>query len=282
MLSGTLDVLSSPGGIDRMMLPQFDGSDRTELITRNTVLFYYLQFKCNPSTTFGDENVRKAFSLAIDRQMLVDGIFGGEAYVNDGGFFGPGVDGYEKGLLDDYNPDEAKRLLDASAYNGEVLQLVTTQSMPKAEEFALAVADMAKAVGFNMEVHTDEPGVYAEKRFGGNYDMYVGYTSLNNAPGGNRRHFNQITTDMYLSEMALNPNIDYAHLQELIATYYAAASNKIAYDAAAEYNRYTFEHTAPQTAILFLKATNAQAKGITGMRWTEAGIQYFKYIDWIQ
>ena len=66
-----------------------------------------------------------------------------------------------------YDVDEAKRLLEASSYNGEPLEMITTASMPKAEDFALAVADMANAVGFNVAVYTEEPGVYADRRFGG-------------------------------------------------------------------------------------------------------------------
>jgi ABC-type transport system substrate-binding protein len=281
MLSGDLDVLASPGGIDMMMLPQFNGAeDRVELVKRKTILFYYIQFKLDPSNIFADENIRKAFSYAIDRELIVDGVFGGEAYVNDGGFFASGVDGYDKGMTHVYDPDEAKRLLDASAYSGQELSLVTTQSMPKAEEFALAVADLANAVGFNVVVYTEETGVYAERRFGGDYDMYVGYTTLNNFPGGVRRHFNQITTDMYHHGMAENPNLDFGYIQDLISTYYAAKTYQIAYDTALEYNRYTKEHMAPQTDILFLNATNAQARGIAGMKFTDSGVNYFKFIDW--
>jgi hypothetical protein len=152
--------------------------------------------------------------------------------------------------------------------------------MPKAEEFALADAELAKAVVFNVVVSTEETGVYGDRRFGGDYDMYVGYTTLTNVPGGIRRHFNQITTDMYHHGMAENPNLDFGYIQDLINTYYSAKTYQIAYDTALEYNRYTKEHMAPQTDILFLNSTNAQARGIAGMKFTEAGINYFRYIDW--
>ena len=283
MLSGDLDVLSSPSGISTTMLPQFAGTeDRIELIKRETVFFFLLQWACGPEDTFGDINLRKAVSLALDRQLLVDGIFGGEAYVNVGGLFGPGVDGNDPALSHTYDPDAAKALVEASSYDGKELSLITNQSMPKAEDFALAVADMANAVGFNVKVFTEEPGVYADRRFGGDYDMYIGYTSLNNAPGGVRRHFNQITTDMYHHDMGLNPDLDFEYVKGLIQTYYTAKSNEIAYQAALDYNRYTWENASPQTDVLFLKATNAQAVGMTGIKYPESGIQTFKYVDWIQ
>jgi peptide/nickel transport system substrate-binding protein len=281
MLSGNLDVLSSPSGIDWKMLPQFNGTeDKIELIKRDTVFYYYIQFKMDPSNVFGDENVRRAFDLSIDRQTLVDGIFGGQAYVNIGGYYGPGVDGNDPSLVRTYDPDQAKTLLAASAYKGQELTLCTNQSMPKAEEFALAVADMAKQVGFNIKVYTDETSVYATRRTTGDYDMFVGYNSINNIPGGARRDMNQITTDQYKSGMAANPNYDFEKVQSLIADYYVAKSPEIAHNIAKEFNQYMFEHVGPKTEILFLKATNAQARGITGIRYTDAGIQGFKYVDW--
>lgn len=133
MLSGDLDVFHSPSGIDRMMLPQFAGTeDRIELIDRKTTYMYYIQFRCNPNNVFSDINVRKAFELAIDRQAIVDGIFSGDgAYISTTGFFTQGVDGNNEGMIHTYDPDEAKRLLQGSAYNGKLSRLLAPRVFRK-------------------------------------------------------------------------------------------------------------------------------------------------------
>jgi ABC-type transport system substrate-binding protein len=69
---------------------------------------------------FDDVNMRRAISMAIDRQSIVDAIRIGDAPADS--FVAPVIAGYREGACGDactYNPEEAKRLFDqAGGYDG--------------------------------------------------------------------------------------------------------------------------------------------------------------------
>jgi ABC-type transport system substrate-binding protein len=69
---------------------------------------------------FSDPNLRKAFSMAIDRQAIVDAIRIGDAPAD--AFVSPVVAGYREGACGEactYNPEEAQRLFEeAGGYDG--------------------------------------------------------------------------------------------------------------------------------------------------------------------
>jgi peptide/nickel transport system substrate-binding protein len=67
---------------------------------------------------FNDPRVREAFSLAIDRQMLVDSVLHGLAVPADRGLVPPGMEGYPYTSVPEqrYDPDSARALLAAAGY----------------------------------------------------------------------------------------------------------------------------------------------------------------------
>jgi peptide/nickel transport system substrate-binding protein len=69
---------------------------------------------------FNDPRVREAFSLAIDRQFLVDSVLHGLAVRSDHGLVPPGLDGYPYDQVPElrYAPDSARALLAAAGYPG--------------------------------------------------------------------------------------------------------------------------------------------------------------------
>jgi oligopeptide transport system substrate-binding protein len=67
-------------------------------------------------------DLRKAISLAIDRQLIIDNIFAGERTPATG-WVSPVVGGYQEGACGEwceYNPDRAKEMLEQSGYEGGV------------------------------------------------------------------------------------------------------------------------------------------------------------------
>jgi peptide/nickel transport system substrate-binding protein len=80
-----------------------------------SVMYYYYQhFSNNP---FNDKRVREAMSIAIDRQAIVDRLYGGEGAPLSSFHAGPGTVGYVEDLpADPYDPERAKQLMTEAGY----------------------------------------------------------------------------------------------------------------------------------------------------------------------
>lgn len=113
-----------------------------------------------------DVRIRKALSLAIDRQLLVDTIWGGRVEVTNGlqwPEFGALYNPDRKGPV--YDPVEAKRLLDEAGYKGEVIPFrIRSNYYPAEIVESEAMVAMWQAVGFNIDLQIKESWdqVYAE------------------------------------------------------------------------------------------------------------------------
>jgi peptide/nickel transport system substrate-binding protein len=166
------------GGVDvATMLPidylaKLDASKYTSLqVPMDT--HFLIGFACGGGKTFGDKNLREAFSLSIDRAQIVEGIVGG-GLVSTWPVPKDNV-GYVAGSRYEYDPAKAKKLLAASGYKGEQLAMVlTSASFPRANEVATVVQAMAGAVGFNVKIEMLESATYESRRTSGNYDLYLG------------------------------------------------------------------------------------------------------------
>ena len=155
--AGEIDFLGDPGwgpplpDMDRI---KADAMLSNELVIQPRLCTYYYGF-INTKPPFDDPNVRKAFSLAIDRQSLVDtvlkggqqpahsfapkGIFGNQVDTMD---IAPDLLDYSKGL------SEAQKLLaDAGYPEGEGLDAVLMHNTSEGHaQIAQAIQDMwAKA-----------------------------------------------------------------------------------------------------------------------------------------
>jgi len=67
---------------------------------------------------FDDRRVRRAFTLATDRETLADVILRGYASPATGGFVPPGMPGHSPGIGLPYDPEAARRLLAEAGYPG--------------------------------------------------------------------------------------------------------------------------------------------------------------------
>ncbi|NIU61783.1 MAG: peptide ABC transporter substrate-binding protein, partial [Pseudomonas stutzeri] len=65
-----------------------------------------------------DLRVRRAFSLATDRETFANVFLGGLAFPATGGFIPPGMPGHSAGIGLPYDPEGARRLLAEAGYPG--------------------------------------------------------------------------------------------------------------------------------------------------------------------
>lgn len=105
-----------------------------------------------------DKKIRQALSLAIDRQKLIDALWGGKTFTPNGHqlpAFGANYDKKRVGYK--YDPAEAKQLLEASSYNGET---VSYRFIPgyytNSTEAAQIIQEMWKSIGFKIKLEPVE------------------------------------------------------------------------------------------------------------------------------
>jgi peptide/nickel transport system substrate-binding protein len=99
-----------------------------------------------------DKRVRQALNYAVDKEALVDALFGTYATVADGQISGPGLWGYNPNLEPyPYDPDKARELLKEAGAEGASLELVAERGRwLKDGELAEAVAQYLRDVGLDI------------------------------------------------------------------------------------------------------------------------------------
>ncbi|MGF9698792.1 peptide ABC transporter substrate-binding protein [Paenibacillus sp. MABNR03] len=180
--SGQLDYTGAPNGeIPTDQIPSVKAELPDEFKATGIASTYYYQFNVNEAP-FNNAKIRKAFAMAIERQLIVDKVTQG-GQVPAYGFVPPGIRG-ENGEFrdehkDDYfteNVEEAKALL-AEGMKEEgyttlpAVTLIYNTSDAHAK-IALAVADMwKKNLGVDVKTENQEWGVFLENRQNQNFQV---------------------------------------------------------------------------------------------------------------
>jgi oligopeptide transport system substrate-binding protein len=177
--AGELDVVYNYQADQREHLTKKYGAD-VVFAAPATSTYYYVFDNRNPP--FNDVRVRKALSMALDREFLAGKIYGGAqlpsfTLVPDGmeGYTLPKVDIADMDQLD--REDAAKALLKEAGYGdgGKPLNIdIRYNTNENHKKVAIAVADMWKALGSNVNVTTQNLDVkahYAYLQEGGKFDV---------------------------------------------------------------------------------------------------------------
>ncbi|MEK4662486.1 peptide ABC transporter substrate-binding protein [Priestia sp. FSL H7-0729] len=180
--SGQLDYTGAPNGeIPSDQIPSVKAELPDEFKATGIASTYYYQFNVNEAP-FNNVKIRKAFAMAIQRQLIVDKVTQG-GQIPAFGFVPPGIRG-ENGEFrdehkDDYfteNVDEAKALL-AEGMKEEgyttlpAVTLIYNTSDGHAK-IALAIADMWKQnLGVDVKTENQEWGVFLENRQNQNFQV---------------------------------------------------------------------------------------------------------------
>ncbi len=123
---------------------------------------------------FDDVNVRKAFSMAFDRQRYVDVLYRGVA-LPAVGLYPPGLPGFDYGLQGlPYDPAQARELLKQSKYGGpEGLPEITYTNSGIGSYIGGTVAALAEMwqtnLGVTIKVENLDYNFYYEQIFSGNH-----------------------------------------------------------------------------------------------------------------
>ncbi|WP_059052165.1 peptide ABC transporter substrate-binding protein [Paenibacillus senegalimassiliensis] len=181
--NGELDRAGHPNGeIPTDQIPILKDQLKDELQIKGTASTYYYEFNVT-AAPFDNAKIRKAFSMAIDRQLIVDKVtLGGQ--IPAFGFVPPGI----KGLNDEFrteskdselfgeNVEEAKKLLEEGMQEEgyTTLPAITLiyNSSEAHKKIALAITDMWKNnLGVDVKTENQEWAVFLENRQSGNYQV---------------------------------------------------------------------------------------------------------------
>jgi oligopeptide transport system substrate-binding protein len=177
--AGELDVVYNYQADQREHLTKKYGADQVFAAPASSTYYYVFD---NRQPPFDDVRVRKALSMAIDRDFLAEKIFGGAqlpAYT----LVPSGMDGYTLPKVDIADMDQldredaAKDLLKEAGFGdgGKPLKIdIRYNTNENHKKVAIAVADMWKALGSNITVSTQNLDVkahYAYLQEGGKFDV---------------------------------------------------------------------------------------------------------------
>jgi oligopeptide transport system substrate-binding protein len=177
--NGELDLTYNYQADQREFLQKKLGQDHVYASPALSTYYYTFDGRHEP---FSDVRVRKALSMAIDRDFLAEKIFGG-AQLPTFNLVPPGMEGYTLPKVDIADMDQldredaAKALLKEAGYGegGKPLTIdIRYNTNENHKKVAIAVADMWKALGSNIKVTTQNLDVkahYAYLQEGGTFDV---------------------------------------------------------------------------------------------------------------
>jgi ABC-type transport system substrate-binding protein len=131
-------------------------------------------------TIYANKDVRLAIASALNKQAYINAFYGGQALVPTS-FVPVGTLGYKAETLPTYDPAKAKQLLQQSGVPTSQLTVdmyypsnVTRPYMPDPKDQAEAIANDLQAVGFTVNLKTEDWGTsYISDATNGKFPMYM-------------------------------------------------------------------------------------------------------------
>jgi peptide/nickel transport system substrate-binding protein len=131
-------------------------------------------FNCAPGMPFENEDLRRAFSYAIDRETIVSSITGCglpmdfPAPSNNVGY----VENYANGYK--YDLEQAKQLVASSGYDGREITILTgTQGWVRGDEVLQAIQSMLADAGINAKLNSMDSATRSAHIRAGEYEVVV-------------------------------------------------------------------------------------------------------------
>lgn len=155
--SGEVDVIDSITPDSRLQLDGLPGIAIEEASSfRINQLFY--NFRKPADHPLADAEVRRAISLAIDGRALVEDVLTSSVIAAEG-VVPPSLSGYANVGTYAYDPDEARRILDARGATDLALHVIWESGEFAGDTFVMeALVEMLGAVGIRTTLQQFEPG----------------------------------------------------------------------------------------------------------------------------
>ena len=130
----------------------------------------------------GRMELRRAFSMAFDREAIGTSLIGDNIEVSKGGLSFSFTLGYDENMDSpyyQYNPEEAARLVEESGYDGSEINFLIGSNVPYGENIGLLIAEYCQAIGLNVKTEIAEIASFQDRRKAGDYDCYLTTDGVN-------------------------------------------------------------------------------------------------------
>jgi len=156
---------------------QIETTDGVSVHQQSIVRYSYVGFNM-AKEPFDNQKVRQALSMAVDNQMIIDGIF--EGYGIPANTPIPvDIEGHDE-TVEDYPHDveRAKELLAEAGYEDGFSITIWTDDEREQVDTAVNVQSQLAEIGVDADVEVMEWGAYLDQTANGEHDMFViGWTS---------------------------------------------------------------------------------------------------------
>jgi peptide/nickel transport system substrate-binding protein len=150
---------------------ELEGADDIVLGREPSVDYWYMtmNFDVEP---FGDDRVRQAVALALDRQAIAEAAHFDAATVNqtaipEASFWYHEYAPFERDL------DEASRLLEDAGATGITMGLMVTDEFPQTIDVAQVIAANLDEVGIDVDIQVEEFATWLDRQGEGDYDAFM-------------------------------------------------------------------------------------------------------------
>lgn len=160
--SGDLDIaLLGPASV-----PAVEGSGAVDIVNQQSNRVVYLGFNAG-APWLEDVNIRKAIDMAIDRATMGQRLLNG-AVTPTSQLIAAVTFGFDEAIpATEFNLEEAKRLVEASGYDGTPIPLsYPNAGLPQIDQVAQAIAFFLGEAGLTIELDQQEANTYFNAWYG--------------------------------------------------------------------------------------------------------------------
>ncbi|MDR0515318.1 MAG: ABC transporter substrate-binding protein [Coriobacteriaceae bacterium] len=177
LLAGQIDVAAN---FDSTLVSLIEGAEGYEIFDYPTSGALSWAMNCEKKP-FDDPIVRSALRLAVNRQEIIDNVYGGFATLGND-YWSPYDPNYTKGLAQrSYDPAKAKKMLEDTGYTLPLkIELWGAPNQPTSDRQNEILVEQAKAAGFEVEFHKVDMATFYGDAYG-TYPLslsYWGYLSV--------------------------------------------------------------------------------------------------------
>lgn len=162
--SGEVDFITT---VSPDLVDSIESADSLSVTTVPVLNFMLIYFNTNEGPT-ADPLVRRALSLAIDREAIAEALWGGQVRVMDD-YLLPSEFAYDESRENfAYDPDEAMRLLEEAGYDGEEIAFTPPNAYYTNGQLVTDVINQYwQAVGFNVNYEPLDTAAWADRSLAG-------------------------------------------------------------------------------------------------------------------
>ena len=156
--NGEVDIVDGPSIDD---VERIESEEGLNLLSEPGYGLHGFQFNCSEGSKCKDTLVRQAISYAIDRETIVESLFGVIGETATHGPLVPKNRGYVDFGVAPYDPEKAKELLaEAGVPDGFDMAIMTTATYTKGVEMAEAIKAQLAEVGINASIETVDSATF--------------------------------------------------------------------------------------------------------------------------